>query len=144
MIDPRQDSEVVWAGSMSDLPVGALTPIAAGDKPTRRICLANVDGTVFAFEDVCPHRGGRLSNGTLAGNVVQCPLHGWRFNVESGAGLGPGSRRLTVYPVESWDGRLTVYSAPVRRRKGLFEIGKLLLSRLRRSRRSEPGPTPAT
>jgi nitrite reductase/ring-hydroxylating ferredoxin subunit len=135
----RREADVVWAGSMSELPVGALISVVTGDKPARRICLANVGGRLFAFEDVCPHRGGRLSDGTLVGNVVRCPIHEWGFNVKSGACLGPGRRRLTRYLVESWGGRLTIYSGRPGRRRRLFDIGRLLPSR----QGSGSGPTTA-
>jgi nitrite reductase/ring-hydroxylating ferredoxin subunit len=126
---------------MSDVPVGALTGIQAGDKLAGGICLANVRGTVFAFANVCPHARGKLSDGTLVGKVVRCPLHGWRFNVESGACLERPSRRLTCYSVEAWRGGLTVYSAPPERRKARFTIERVLLSWLGRPRRSKRGPT---
>ena len=31
------------------------------------------------------HRGGPLSDGTVAGTVVTCPWHGWQFDVPTGA-----------------------------------------------------------
>ena len=43
------------------------------------------DGAVFAFVDVCPHRGAPLSEGCLAGDAVECPYHSWRFAVDTGA-----------------------------------------------------------
>ena len=42
------------------------------------------DGGFKAFYNVCPHRGGPLGEGTLDGNVVTCPWHGWRFDVCTG------------------------------------------------------------
>jgi len=37
-----------------------------------------------AVDDVCPHAGGTLSQGTLEGGVITCPLHGSQFDVCSG------------------------------------------------------------
>ena len=37
------------------------------------------DGEVFAFRDICPHRGVLLSVGRFDGREVECPYHGWRF-----------------------------------------------------------------
>jgi phenylpropionate dioxygenase-like ring-hydroxylating dioxygenase large terminal subunit len=37
-------------------------------------------GRVRAVEDVCPHRGARLSNGTVKSGCIECPYHGWRFD----------------------------------------------------------------
>jgi phenylpropionate dioxygenase-like ring-hydroxylating dioxygenase large terminal subunit len=55
------------------------------------------DGQVVALNDVCPHRGARLSEGHchFAG-TVSCPYHGWTFD-ENGKNVailseGPDSR----------------------------------------------------
>ena len=37
-------------------------------------------GRVFAFRDICPHRGIPLSYGRFDGREVECPYHGWRFD----------------------------------------------------------------
>lgn len=38
------------------------------------------DGTVVCMEDKCSHRGVKLSTGSLNGNCLQCPFHGFEFN----------------------------------------------------------------
>ena len=64
----------------------------------RRIALYNVGGSFFATQDICLHKGGLLGKGTLDGPVVTCPLHGWRFNVETGDCLThTHSRKLKLY-----------------------------------------------
>ncbi len=49
-----------------------------------RIAVFNVDGKFFAVQDVCPHKGGPIHQGTLSGNVVSCPWHDVSFDVSSG------------------------------------------------------------
>ncbi|MEL7029721.1 MAG: aromatic ring-hydroxylating dioxygenase subunit alpha [Pseudomonadota bacterium] len=39
-------------------------------------------GRAFALEDLCPHRGVRLSEGGFDGETLVCPFHGWRFGVD--------------------------------------------------------------
>src|SRR5471032_2342519 len=44
-------------------------------------------GAVYALRDVCPHRAAPLSAGRLvrdaqAGELVECPYHGWRFRTD--------------------------------------------------------------
>ena len=56
----------------------------AGD---RIVALYNVDGQLHAIDGVCPHQGGPLGKGTLSGEVVTCPWHGWQFNVSTGCHL---------------------------------------------------------
>ena len=50
----------------------------------REIVLARVADTYYAAENRCPHMGGRLSKGTLAGTIITCPLHGSQFDLTSG------------------------------------------------------------
>jgi 3-phenylpropionate/trans-cinnamate dioxygenase ferredoxin component len=51
------------------------------------ILLCNVDGTIYAIEDVCTHDGGPLDQGTLEGHCVVCPRHGATFDVRTGDAL---------------------------------------------------------
>jgi nitrite reductase/ring-hydroxylating ferredoxin subunit len=55
----------------------------------KKIALFNVDGTYYAIDDTCTHKGGPLSEGELAGNEVTCPWHGAVFDVTTGKVLGP-------------------------------------------------------
>ncbi|WHZ21262.1 MAG: Rieske (2Fe-2S) domain protein [Nitrospira sp.] len=48
------------------------------------LALCNVNGRILAVDNTCPHAGGPLGEGTLDGEVVECPWHGWRFNVRTG------------------------------------------------------------
>ena len=50
----------------------------------KQIALFNVDGTIYAIDGVCPHRGGPLGEGYLDGSEVTCPWHAWTFDVKSG------------------------------------------------------------
>jgi nitrite reductase (NADH) small subunit/3-phenylpropionate/trans-cinnamate dioxygenase ferredoxin subunit len=48
------------------------------------VALFNVDGTFYAVDNTCPHSGGPLGEGHLDGEIVECPRHGWKFNVRTG------------------------------------------------------------
>jgi 3-phenylpropionate/trans-cinnamate dioxygenase ferredoxin subunit len=50
----------------------------------KRIALFNVGGHYYAIDDVCPHRGGPLSEGELEGAAVVCPWHGAIFDLATG------------------------------------------------------------
>jgi nitrite reductase (NADH) small subunit/3-phenylpropionate/trans-cinnamate dioxygenase ferredoxin subunit len=39
---------------------------------------------VFAIDDVCPHMGASLSEGSVEGGIVTCPWHAWRFRLADG------------------------------------------------------------
>ncbi len=44
---------------------------------------------VFALTDRCPHKGGPLSQGIVAGDTVTCPLHSWNIALDSGQACAP-------------------------------------------------------
>ncbi len=57
-------------------------------------------GKVFAVANQCPHKGGPLADGMLAGEQVVCPLHAFRFDSASGECDQPGVCAIETYPVE--------------------------------------------
>ncbi|WP_312934942.1 non-heme iron oxygenase ferredoxin subunit [Pseudomonas sp.] len=66
----------------------------------RMIAVYQVDGRYFATENVCPHAYALLSDGWLEGTEIECPLHGARFDIETGAVLeGPAECALKTYAV---------------------------------------------
>ncbi|HQU44480.1 MAG: ferredoxin [Planctomycetia bacterium 21-64-5] len=48
------------------------------------VALFNVDGRYYALDGICPHQGGPLAKGRVAGCTVSCPWHGWQFDVATG------------------------------------------------------------
>lgn len=78
--------------------------------PNRRLVLARTEDGFVAFDDHCPHKGGPLSDGSLACGTVQCPWHGSQFRVSDGSAVaGPAREGIKVYPVKEEDGRLFLY-----------------------------------
>lgn len=66
----------------------------------RRIALFYVDGGYYAIDDVCTHRGGPLSEGSLSGDEVTCPIHGAQFNVKTGeVTAAPAQQGVKTFPV---------------------------------------------
>ena len=74
-------SNPIRIASLDEVPPGTAIERAASG---RVVALYNVDGELFALDGVCPHAGGPLGQGTLSGNVVTCPWHGWQFDVTTG------------------------------------------------------------
>ena len=66
----------------------------------KKIALFNVEGSFYAIDDTCTHRGGPLSEGVLEGKQVTCPWHGARFDVTTGVVLGaPAPQGVARYNV---------------------------------------------
>ena len=57
------------------------------------------DGSVFATQAECPHRGGPLADGILGQRTLICPLHGCGFDVNSGRPAGHSYGGLRIFPV---------------------------------------------
>jgi nitrite reductase/ring-hydroxylating ferredoxin subunit len=51
---------------------------------TQEVLVANVNGKFYAIGNICTHKGGTLSKGTLQGNVITCPRHKAQFDVTTG------------------------------------------------------------
>lgn len=67
-----------------------------------RIAIFNLDGTYYALEDTCTHDGGPLVEGEiLDGCQIQCPRHGARFDIRTGAALTmPAFEPTPTYEVQ--------------------------------------------
>lgn len=88
--------EFVKVGTTSEIAAGQAKLVETGG---RRIAVFNIDGSFYAVDDTCPHRGGPLSEGFVQGDEVTCPWHGARFKVTSGEVLGPpAARGVASYP----------------------------------------------
>lgn len=113
----------VKAGSMRRITIAG-HPINLGRKR---------DGALFALRDICPHRAAPLSAGTIIGDSVECPYHGWKFGTDNGQCTeipsmctdqkNPASGiKVRAYPVRACDNLIWIYIAADRRFEGKPEI----------------------
>ena len=71
----------VKVGKVGDVPPGTAKVFEVGD---RFVAVCNVDGSLFAVDDVCTHDEGSLDQGELDGFEIECPRHMARFDVRTG------------------------------------------------------------
>lgn len=88
------------------IPVGMVDELAPGQRKLafvdgRSIVLFNVDGTMYAIDNACPHNGASLASGQLEGCVLRCPAHGLRFDLRTGCTPRTSGLSLTTYPVQA-------------------------------------------
>lgn len=57
-----------------------------------------------AFQGVCPHSNAPLNEGEFDGTTLVCPIHGWTWDLNSGAPIEPQESPLAEYPVKVEDG----------------------------------------
>ena len=74
-------SDFLKVAEVAEVPPGTVKYVVLLGK---HIALCNVDGEFYAIDNVCVHRGAPLSEGWLDGPILECPLHGWKFDVRTG------------------------------------------------------------
>ena len=74
-------AQLTRVASVSDIPAGTGKVVEVNGKT---LAVFNCDGSFYAVDNACKHRGGPLGEGTLAGTTVTCPWHGWEYDVRSG------------------------------------------------------------
>jgi 3-phenylpropionate/trans-cinnamate dioxygenase ferredoxin subunit len=80
---------------------GKTSEIGPGERDIREvegwwIAVFNVGGQYYAIEDVCTHDDGPIGEGELYGYEIECPRHGARFDIRTGA----VTRMPAVVPVK--------------------------------------------
>lgn len=90
------DEGWVKAAARSDLAEGEIIGVIVGG---REIALYDLDGNLFATDDVCTHAYAKLSDGWLDRGEIECPLHAGRFDVKTGVATAPPCiDALKTYP----------------------------------------------
>ncbi len=76
----------------------------------RTLCLARTEsGGWYAVDDTCTHEDRSLSRGALAGEAVECPCHGSRFDLATGEVLNlPAVLPLQTYPTSLEQGEVVI------------------------------------
>lgn len=64
------------------------------------LAVFRTEGGFYALHDVCPHRGGPLSDGDVAGDVVSCPLHASKIDLQTGEVKNGDLCRVPTFLVE--------------------------------------------
>jgi nitrite reductase/ring-hydroxylating ferredoxin subunit len=79
---------------------------------SRSVVLVRSGASVLAVEGACPHQGGLLSEGTVDGGRIACPVHGAAFD------LATGEVRVDPFGVEPPEGgveRLATFRVRIER-----------------------------
>lgn len=75
----------VQAARMDEVLPGTARTVSVFGK---NYALFEVDGTLHATENTCPHAGGALGEGDLDGHTITCPFHAFQYDVRTGECLG--------------------------------------------------------
>jgi naphthalene 1,2-dioxygenase system ferredoxin subunit len=75
----------------------------------KSIALYQVDGEIFATDNICTHGNARLCDGFLEGHEIECPLHQGKFDIRNGKAMcAPLTEDIQIYPVKIEGGRVFV------------------------------------
>ena len=78
----------------------------------KEIALYEMEGEIFATDNLCTHGAGRMSDGFFDGREIECPLHQGRFDVCTGQAMcAPLTDNIRVYPVRIENKRVFVNMA---------------------------------
>ena len=108
-------------GTLADFPPGSHAVVSIGKL---QLGVFNIDGTLYALPNICPHQFGPLCTGRvtgtflndeahdwnhfwgLEGQVVACPWHGIEFDVITGVALANPKLKVRQYPITVVDGQV--------------------------------------
>ena len=87
----------VTVAKVGEIPPGGVKVVRLADQ---EIAVFNLAGGYYAIDDVCTHDGGPLAEGSIDGDAIECPRHGARFDIRTGAVLTmPATVPVPTYAV---------------------------------------------
>lgn len=95
----------VRVAGAADVPPGTGAVVHADG---RAIALFNVDGSFYAIDNTCLHRGGPVGEGDLEGVIVTCPWHGFQYDVTTGRNVFDPDVGLESFPIRITEGDVYV------------------------------------
>ena len=98
-------SEFISVADVASLPPGHRRTVHVRG---REFAVFNVAGEFFAIDNTCPHKGGPLGAGLVKDTRVFCPMHGWEFEIKTGACVTRADRPVKSYPTQVRDGQVQI------------------------------------
>ena len=97
--------DFVEAARLDEVPAGTGRAVTIEGKA---VALFNVDGTIYAIDDTCPHAGSSLGMGKLGGRIVTCRSHSMKIDVVTGCFPASAGFAVASYPVMVLAGMILV------------------------------------
>jgi nitrite reductase/ring-hydroxylating ferredoxin subunit len=110
-------------GTIEEFPAGSHRVVNIGKI---EVGVYNVNGSLYALPNFCPHQQGPLCSGTTSGEwrcsartgwlheyerrgeIVVCPWHGIEFDMTTGRCLSSPKLRVRTYTVKVVDGAVSI------------------------------------
>lgn len=101
---------LIHACTIDELADGDMRAVEHAPQP---LGVCRVAGEWFAFENNCSHEDFPLTEGLLDGTEIECPMHGARFCLRTGAVRAiPASCGIKVFPVRIERGAVLIETTP--------------------------------
>jgi 3-phenylpropionate/trans-cinnamate dioxygenase ferredoxin subunit len=101
-----QAGRFVTVAKVGEIPEGGVKVVRLDD---REVAVFHLADGYYAMDDVCTHDGGPLAEGVIDGEVIECPRHGARFDIRTGAVRAmPATLPVPTYPVRVAGGEIQV------------------------------------
>lgn len=109
--DPVLINEWHVVGRSADLAEGCMLPARVLGED---LVIWRLNGQIMVWQDLCVHRGTRLSLGRVEGETLVCPYHGWTYNAEGKCvripahpgQIPPAKAQVKVYPSQECYGAI--------------------------------------
>lgn len=80
------DGDFVKVATIADVPPGRAVAVTLGG---HQLALYNLDGDIFATDELCTHADASLCEGDIEGCTIVCPLHFGSFDIKTGHAIDP-------------------------------------------------------
>src|SRR4051794_3219716 len=97
--------ESVFVAKEEEMPSGSVAVVEVRD---RFLAVFHVGPDWYCIDNACPHRGGSLASGEVAGDTVICPWHAWPFSLKTGKSNDSDCWKVCTYPVEIAGGEVRI------------------------------------
>ncbi len=79
------------------------------DTAGKSFALYQVEGEIYATDNICTHGNARLCDGFLEGHEIECPLHQGKFDIRNGKAMcAPLTEDIKIYPVKIENNRVFI------------------------------------
>ena len=96
----------VTVAKEGEILVGSLKVVRIDEQD---VAIFHLPDGYYAIDDICTHDGGPLAEGTQLDGVIECPRHGARFDIRTGAVLAmPATSPVPTYAVKVENGEIKV------------------------------------
>ena len=94
--------------------IGAISDYSDGNQwlieiDKRPVALFKYNNQYYAIKNSCAHQGYPLAEGNLKDCMVECPLHGWVYDIRDGNCLSLPNKKIITYKIRNDDDNLEIY-----------------------------------